>query len=74
MNTKDTSRRSFLRALAAGSAALSFSYWDFAPAFAGLAPQQPPTKNLDDKWGTVRQSEGFLRQAYPSLLRRNQKS
>jgi cyclase len=33
-----------------------------------------PTKDLDDKWGTVRRSEGFLRQAYPSLLRRNQKS
>src|SRR4051794_17721150 len=42
MNIRDISRRSFLGALAAGSAALSFSYWDLAPAFAGLAPQQPP--------------------------------
>jgi glyoxylase-like metal-dependent hydrolase (beta-lactamase superfamily II) len=42
MNTQDVSRRTFLRALAAGSAALSFSYWDFAPAFAG-AQQQAPT-------------------------------
>jgi cyclase len=33
-----------------------------------------PTKDIDDKWGTARRSEGFLRQAYPSLLRRNQKS
>src|SRR5215467_8026492 len=43
MNTQDVSRRTFLRALAAGSAALSFSYWDFAPAFAGGTQQQAPT-------------------------------
>ena len=33
-----------------------------------------PTKDLDDKWGGSRRTEGFLRQAYPSLLRHNQKS
>jgi glyoxylase-like metal-dependent hydrolase (beta-lactamase superfamily II) len=33
-----------------------------------------PTKDLDEKWGKPRPSEGFLRQAYPSLTRRNQKS
>src|SRR5215467_9079512 len=43
MNTQDISRRSFLHTLAAGSAALSFAYWDFAPAFAGQAQQQAPT-------------------------------
>jgi glyoxylase-like metal-dependent hydrolase (beta-lactamase superfamily II) len=42
MNTTDVSRRNFLRALAAGGAALSFSHWDFTPAFAG-EPQQAPT-------------------------------
>jgi cyclase len=33
-----------------------------------------PTKDLDEKWGKPRPSVGFLRQAYPSLVRRNQKS
>ena len=33
-----------------------------------------PTRDLDDKWGGIRRTEGFLRQAYPSLVRRNQKS
>ena len=33
-----------------------------------------PTKDLDDKWGGSRRTEGFLRQAYPSLMRHNQKS
>jgi glyoxylase-like metal-dependent hydrolase (beta-lactamase superfamily II) len=42
MNTLDISRRTFMRLLAAGSTALSFSYLDFAQAFAGR-PQQPPT-------------------------------
>jgi cyclase len=30
-----------------------------------------PTKDLDEKWGRPRPSEGFLRQAYPSLVRRS---
>jgi glyoxylase-like metal-dependent hydrolase (beta-lactamase superfamily II) len=29
-----------------------------------------PTKDLDEKWGKVRPAAGFLRQAYPSLVRR----
>jgi glyoxylase-like metal-dependent hydrolase (beta-lactamase superfamily II) len=32
-----------------------------------------PTKDLDERWGKPRPSEGFLRQAYPSLVRHNQK-
>jgi glyoxylase-like metal-dependent hydrolase (beta-lactamase superfamily II) len=43
MNTQDVSRRAFMRTLAAGTAAWSFSYWDFAPAFAGQGQQQAPT-------------------------------
>ena len=41
---------------------------------ARLEPMMKQGKTIDDKWGTARRSEGFLRQAYPSLLRRNQKS
>jgi hypothetical protein len=33
-----------------------------------------PTKDLEAKWGKPRPVEGFLRQAYPSLLRRMSKS
>jgi glyoxylase-like metal-dependent hydrolase (beta-lactamase superfamily II) len=29
-----------------------------------------PTKDLDEKWGKARPAAGFLRQAYPSLVRR----
>jgi hypothetical protein len=30
-----------------------------------------PTKDLDEKWGKLRPAEGFVRQAYNSLLQRN---
>jgi glyoxylase-like metal-dependent hydrolase (beta-lactamase superfamily II) len=33
-----------------------------------------PTKDFDEKWGNARRAEAFLRQAYPSLVRHNQKS
>ena len=32
------------------------------------------TKDLDERWGKPRPAEAFVRQAYPSLVRHNQKS